>query len=115
MGDLTRKFLGFAFVGGTYQSIKKTLNSDSVVGSGFYSGLAGLLAIGACRLLNAERLRDRLEELLSNENPQVAKLAREKLVEFFPGRVNREAPQDENEQYRVLQSYKEQLKRERGY
>ena len=113
MTGLTKKFIGFAFLGGTYQSIKKTLKSDSILGSSFYSGLAGLLATGAYRLLDADGIRDRLEGLLDNEDPEVAKQATERLNRLLLG-LNLRDKQTRRD-YSQIESYKEQLKKERGY
>lgn len=113
MTGLTRNFIGFAFLGGTYQSIKKTLKSDSILSSSFYSGLAGLLATGAYKLLDADGIRDRLEGLLDKENPEVARHAIERLNKLLPDLDLRD--KQTRRDYPQIESYREQLKKERGY
>lgn len=47
MARFVRKLVGYGCVGATYQSVKKTIKSNSIIGSGFYSTLAGLFGTGA--------------------------------------------------------------------
>ena len=111
---LTRNLIGYGCVGGAYQSIKKTLTSDSVLGSGFYSALAGLLATGAYRFLDDTRIVQRLERILSEENEETARQARELLRKRFPQLADN-SEKSTNYPSDIVNDYKRRLMKERGY
>ena len=113
MGRFVRKFVGYACIGCTYQTVKKTVKSNSIVGSGFYSGLAGLFVSGAYRFLEDGVLLERLEYLLAQENPELAGRMRNLLCQKIPTLEKR--VQTKGEERYSMQELKKQIMEEKGY
>lgn len=113
MGRRARKTFGFFCIGVTYQSVKKLVKSQSFIGSGVYSTLGGWFGTGAYKCLQDDVIAERLEQLLSQEEPEMATRMRRLLYERFPSLENRtQATEDCSYS---MQELKRQIMRERGY
>lgn len=110
MGRRARKTFGFFCVGVVYQSVKKMVKSNSFIGSGVYSTLGGWFGTGAYKCLQHDVIAERLEQLLSQEEPEIQNSIRGLLYEKFPKLEKREP----KEEY-PLQEWKRQIMKEKGY
>ncbi len=64
LGNFIKKTAGYACMGAAYQSGKKAIKSDSIIGSAFYSTLTGVFGNGAhCCLKNTPEYNVALEGL----------------------------------------------------
>jgi len=112
MSGLARAAVGYACIGLAYQSAKKAIKADSMLGGGLYSGLTGLFATGAYRLLNGDVLVERIRQLLANENPETATRIARALCEQVPSLEERTQT---GEGANFIRELKKQLMRERRY
>ena len=85
-----KNIVGYALVGAFYQSVRKALVSKSIIGSSFYSTLAGLFGKGAYKYIRNNPPQNELEQLVKNpstnytqtENPK-EKMKMEKIRELL--------------------------------
>lgn len=113
MGRLGRKIVGFFCVGVTYQSVKQMVKSNSLIGSGIYSAIGGIFGTGSYKLLRDDVIAERLEELLSREEPNMQNSIRGLLYEKFPSLEKRTQTKDDSSY--SLQELKRQIMKEKGH
>lgn len=75
--SVLRDMVGYACLGAFYQCAKKALKSDSVIGSAFYSSLAGLFGKGAHGYFFNQQAQQELDHML--QDPQANSKSRDKL------------------------------------
>lgn len=71
------------------------VKSDSLVGSGIYSALGGWFGTGAYKYLQDDAVVERLEQLLSQEDPDMASRMRGLLCQKFPKLEKKVQPKED--------------------